>query len=223
VIIRAIGPSLSSVGFPGALADPILELRDSSGSLIRSNDNWRSNQEAEIIATGIPPSNDLESAIVATLPANNSAYTAIVRGANNGTGIGVVEAYDLDRTGDSKLANISTRGLVQTGDNVLIGGLIVVGQNSLRIIVRAIGPSLPLPGALGDPTLELHDGNGAIIASNENWRTDQEAEIIATGLPPSNDLESAIVRNLVPGNYTAIVRGVNSTTGIALVEAYSLN
>ena len=223
VIIRAIGPSLSSF-FPGALTDPILELRNSSGGLIASNDNWRTGgQEAEIIATTIPPSNDLESAIVATLPANSSAYTAIVRGVNNGTGIGVVEAYDLDRTVDSKLANISTRGLVQTGDNVMIGGLIVLGQGPLRVIVRAIGPSLPLPGALGDPTLELHDGHGALIASNDNWRTDQEAEIIATGIPPSNDLESAIVRNLAPGNYTAIVRGVNSTTGIAVVEAYGLN
>jgi hypothetical protein len=222
VIIRAIGPSLSSL-FTGVLADPILELRDSSGGLIRSNDNWRSDQEAEIIATTIPPSNDLESAIVATLPANNSAYTAIVRGVSNGTGIGVVEAYDLNQAVDSKLANISTRGLVQTGDNVMIGGLIVLGQNPLRVIVRAIGPSLPVPGALGDPTLELHDGNGALIASNDNWRSDQEAEIIATTIPPSNDLESAIVRNLAPGNYTAIVRGVNGTTGVALVEAYGLN
>jgi len=222
IIVRAIGPSLFSF-FPDALADPVLELRDSSGALIRSNDNWRSDQEAEIIATGIPPSNDLESAIVATLPANNSAYTAIMRGANNGTGIGLVEAYDLDRTVNSKLANISTRGFVQTGDNVLIGGLIVLGQNPLRVIVRAIGPSLPGPGALANPTLELHDGNGALIASNDNWRSDQEAEIIATGVPPSNDLESAIVRNLTPGNYTAIVRGVNGTTGIALVEVYALN
>ena len=222
IIVRAIGPSLSSL-FPGTLANPILELRNASGGLIASNDNWRSDQEAEIIATGIPPSNDLESAIVATLPANSSAYTAIVRGVNNGTGIGVVEAYDLDRTVDSKLANISTRGFVQTGDNVLIGGLIVVGQNPLRVIVRAIGPSLTLPGALGNPTLELRDGNGALIASNDDWRTDQEAEIIATGIPPTNDLESAIVRNLAPGNYTAIVRGVNNTTGIAVVEAYALN
>jgi hypothetical protein len=134
-----------------------------------------------------------------------------------------VEAYDLNRSVDSKLANISTRGLVQTGDNVLIGGLIVLGQNPLRVIVRAIGPSLPVPGALGDPTLELHDGNGALIASNDNWRSDQEAEIIATTIPPTNDLESAIVRTLSPAAYTAIVRGVNNTTGIAVVEAYGLN
>jgi plastocyanin len=222
VIVRAIGPSLSA-SFPGALADPILELRNSSGGLIVSNDNWRSDQEAEIVATGIPPSDDLESAIVATLPANNSAYTAIVRGANGGTGIGVVEAYDLNQAVDSKLANISTRGFVQTGENVIIGGLIVLGQNSLRVIVRALGPSLPVSGSLSDPMLELHDGNGALLAANDNWRSDQEAEIEATTIPPPNDLESAIVRNLPPGNYTAILSGANNTTGVAAVEAYGLN
>jgi hypothetical protein len=222
VIVRAIGPSLSGL-FAGTLADPMLELRDSFGTLIRANDNWRSDQESEIMATTIPPSDDLESAIVETLPANNSAYTAIVRGANNGTGIGVVEAYDLDQTVDSKLANISTRGLVQTGDNVLIGGLIVLGQNPLRVIVRGIGPSLPVSGALSDPTLELRNGNGGLIRANDNWRSDQEAEIMATTIPPSNDLESAIVENLAPGTYTAIVRGANNATGVAAVEAYGLN
>ncbi len=220
VIVRAIGPSLP---FSGSLADPTLELRDSSGTLIRSNDNWRSDQEAEIIGTTIPPGDDLESAIVAILPANNSAYTATVRGANNGTGIGVVEAYDLNRAVNSKLANISTRGLVQTGDNVLIGGLIVLGQTPVRVIVRAIGPSLPVTGALANPTLELRDGNGGLIDANDNWRSDHEAEIIATTIPPSNDQESAIVRNVAPGNYTAIVRGVNDSTGVGVVEAYNLN
>ena len=147
VIVRAIGPSLP---FAGTLANPTLELRDGSGTLIRSNDDWRiGGQEAEIIATTIPPSSDLESAIVATLPANNAGYTAIVRGVNDGTGIGVVEAYDLDRSVDSKLANISTRGLVATGDNVLIGGTIVLGQTSQKVIVRAIGPSLSVTGKTG--------------------------------------------------------------------------
>jgi hypothetical protein len=168
----------------------------------------------------------LESAIVATLPANNSAYTAIVRGGNNGTGIGLVEVYDLAPTLDSKPANISTRGLVQTGDNVLISGLIVLGQNSMRIIVRAIGPSLPISGQpLGDPTLSLYDGNGALIGFNDNWRSDQEDEIIATGIPPSNNLESAIVA-MLPANggfYTAIVRGNNGASGVALVEVYDLS
>ncbi len=194
-----------------------------SGGLIAVNDNWRSDQETEIVATTIPPSNDLESAIVATLPANNAAYTAIVRGVNNGTGIGLVEAYDLNRTVDSKLGNISTRGLVETDENVLIAGTIVVGQISQKVIVRGIGPSLGIAGRLDDPTLELRDTNGALIASNDNWRTDQEAEIIATTIPPSNDQESAIVRTLSPSNYTAIVRGVNGATGIALVETYGLN
>lgn len=222
VIVRAIGPSLSpSVANP--LADPFLELRDSAGNLIRSNDNWRSDQEQEIMATGIAPTNDLESAIVQTLTANSSAYTTIVRGVNDGTGVGLVEAYDLDPNANSKLANISTRGFVQTADDVLIGGIIVRGQNPIRIIVRAIGPSLTVPGALANPTLELHDNNGALLRSNDDWRTDQEAEIIATGIPPSNDLESAIVANPNPGSYTAIVRGVNNTTGVALVEAYDLN
>jgi hypothetical protein len=217
VIVRAIGPSLP---ISGALADPILELRDSSGGLVAVNDDWRSDHEAEIMATSIPPNNDKESAIVATLPANNSAYTAILRGVNNGTGIGVVEVYDLNRTVDSKLGNISTRGFVQTDDNVLIGGLIVLGQDAQKVIVRGIGPSLNISGQLADPTLELRDENGGLLRSNDNWRTDQEAEIIATTIPPSNDLESAIVKTLTPGNYTAIVRGVSGTSGIGVVEVY---
>jgi hypothetical protein len=224
IIVRAIGPSLSSF-FPGALVDPVLELHGPGAFATITNDNWRSDQQAEIIATGIPPSNDLESAIVATLPANNSAYTAIVRGVNNGTGIGLVEAYDLDRTVDSKLANISTRGFVNTGDNVMIGGIIIIGSTPVNVLLRAIGPSLTnagVPNALQDPTLELHDGNGGLLASNDNWRSDQEAEIIATTIPPTDDRESAILRSLSPGAYTAIVRGKNNSTGVALVEAYQL-
>ncbi len=224
VIVRAIGPSLP---LAGVLADPTLELRDGAGVLLRANDNWRiGGQEAEIIATTIPPANDLESAIVQTLPANSSGYTAIVRGANDGTGIGVVEAYDLDRTVDSKLANISTRGLVQTGDNVLIAGTIVLGNTAQRVLVRALGPSLPVPGPMGNPTLELRDSNGALLRENDDWRIGgQEAEIIATTIPPSNDLESALIQTL-PANgasYTAIVRGANNTTGVAVVEIYAIN
>jgi uncharacterized delta-60 repeat protein len=229
VIVRAIGPSLP---LGGVLSDPVLELRDATGALIASNDNWRSDQEAEIIATGIPPSNDLESAIVATLPAYGSAYTAIVRGVNNGTGIGVVEAYDLDRTVDSKLANISTRGFVQSGDNAMIGGFIVVTRPT-RVIIRAIGPSLTqfgVPGALANPQLELHNAT-SIIARNDDWQTtqiggiitsDQVAEIQNSQLAPTNPLESAIIATLAPGSYTAIMRGVNDTTGNALVEVYAL-
>jgi hypothetical protein len=227
VIVRGIGPSLTSQGVPDALRDPTLELHDGSGALIASNDNWKDTQQSEIEATGIAPSNDLESAIVATLPANNSAYTAILRGNNDTTGIGLVEAYDLDQLANSKLANISTRGFVDTGDNVLIGGLILGGGGggNAKIVVRAIGPSLANSGvsdALQDPILELHDGNGALIAVDDNWKDSQQADIQATGIPPTDDRESAIVALLAPGSYTAIVRGVNDTTGVALVEVYDL-
>lgn len=223
VIVRGMGPSLS---FNGALADPSLELHDGSGQLLESNDNWTdsSNKQA-ILDSTVPPSNNLESAIVQTLPANGAGYTAILRGVNNATGIGVVEVYDLDRTVDSKLANISTRGLVQTDDNVLIAGIIVVGQTSQKVIVRAIGPSLSVPGKMADPTLELRDGNGGLLEANDNWGDSPNKQaIIDSTVPPTNPLESAIVR-LLPGNnagYTAIVRGVNNTTGIAVIEVYQL-
>jgi subtilisin family serine protease len=221
VIIRAIGPSLPVAG---ALQDTVLELHDSSGALIDFNDNWvDAPNKQEIIDSTIPPANDFESAIVTTLPANNVAYTAIVRGVNETIGVGLIEIYDLDQTVDSKLANISTRGLVQTGDNVMIGGFIVLGQNAQRVIVRAIGPSLPVAAVLADPKLEIYDVNGTLLAQNDNWRSDQEAEIIATTVPPSNDLESAIVGPASPGNYTAVVGGVNDTTGVALVEVYALH
>jgi hypothetical protein len=219
VLLRAIGPSLA---LKGKLANPVLELHNSAGDVIATNDNWQTNSnKQEIIDTGIPPANPLESALLMTL--DPGAYTAIVRGVNNGTGIALVEAYDLDRTAGSKLANISTRGLVQTADNVMIGGFIVLGTEDENVIVRAIGPSLPVTGKLEDPILELHDADGAILASNDNWRDTQEQAIEATGIPPTDDAESAIVSTLAPGNYTAIVRGVGNTTGVALVEAYSLN
>ncbi len=225
VIVRGIGPSLS---FGGILANPTLELHDSSaGALLSTNDDWvTSPNKQAIIDSGIPPSNDLESAIVATLPAETTFYTAILRGVNDGTGIGVVQLYDLDGAANSKLANISTRGLVGTDDNVLIAGTIVLGQPVQKVIVRAIGPSLAVPGAMANPTLELRDGNGGVIRANDDWRTGgQETEINATGIPPTNDQESAIVADL-PANaatYTAIVSGSGNTTGIAVVEIYRLD
>lgn len=222
VIIRGIGTSLT---IAGKLEDPTLELHGPSG-LIEANDNWvDSPNKQAIIDSGVAPSDDLEPAIIAVLPANNSGYTAILRGANNGTGIGVIEVYDLDTGADSRLANISTRGLVQTGDNVLFAGTIVVGPGSRKVIVRAIAPSLTVPGKMADPKLELLDQNGTVLRDNDNWMDSADkAEIIATGIPPSDDAEAAIVVTL-PGNnaaYTAIVRGVNDTTGIALVEVYAL-
>ena len=222
MIIRGTGTSLT---IADKLENPTLELHGPSG-LIEANDNWvDSPNKQAIIDSGVAPSNDLEPAIIATLPANGPGYTAILRGVNNGTGIGVIEAYDLDLTADSTLANIATRGLVQTGDNVLIAGTIVVGPASRNVIVRAIAPSLSVPGKMEDPTLELRDQNGALLEENDNWvDSPNKAAIIASMLPPTNDKESAIVRTL-PGNnaaYTAIVRGVNNTTGIAVVEVYAL-
>ena len=217
VILRAIAPSLP---LAGVLPDPTLELRDGSGALIASNDNWMdAPNKQEIIDTTIAPGNDLESAILMTL--DPGLYTAVMRGANNTTGIGLVEVYDLDSAANSELSNISTRGLVQTGRNVMIGGFILSGA-SAEVLVRAIGPSLPLVGKLADPTLELFDGNGVLLASNDDWRDTQEAEITATMIPPSNDAESAILKTLAPSLYTAIVRGANGTTGVALVEVYNL-
>lgn len=224
VIIRGIGPSLGgTVG--GVLADPILELHAGDGTIISTNNNWKSDQQSAIEATGLAPTDDLESAIVATLPGNGASYTAILKGNGGTTGIGLVEAYDLDTTADAKLANISTRGFVDSGDNVLIGGFIA-GEGVSDVIVRAIGPSLTdfgIVGALPNPTLELHNLFGDIIASDDDWKDSQQTEIAATGLQPTKDLESAILATLSPGAYTAIVRGVNDTMGVGLVEVYDLN
>jgi uncharacterized Zn-binding protein involved in type VI secretion len=225
VIVRAIGPSLAQHGITNPLQNPTLELHDHSGAVIASNDNWmNAPNKQEIINSGLAPSNNLESAILTSLSPGN--YTAIVHGVNNGTGIALVEGYDLNPVAGSKLGNLSTRALVQTGNNVMIGGFIITGSGQKRVIVRAIGPSLAQHGIanpLQDPTLELHNGNGAIIAFNDNWRDTQETQIQATGLAPTDDRESAIVRSLTPGNYTAIVRGKNNTIGVALVEVYGLN
>jgi hypothetical protein len=222
VVVRALGPSLPVTG---ALANPTLELY-SGTTLLATNDNWVDSPDKQSIQdSGLAPKDNLESAIIGTLPANNSTYTAIVRGANNTTGVGLVEAYDIDRSVDSRLANISTRGVVQTSDNVMIAGFIVVGGSNQNVIIRAIGPSLNIPGQLNDPVLELRDKNGDLIGSNDNWRVSgQKAEIEQTGVPPSDDRESAIYATLPAGDaaYTAIVRSANGTSGIALVEVYAL-
>jgi hypothetical protein len=220
VIVRALGPSLAAQNVPGALADPVLELHDSTGAMIATNDNWKDSQQAEIEATTIPPSDDHESAIVRRLTPGN--YTAIVRGKNNGTGVGLVEAYGLD--GTAKAVNISTRGFVQTDDNVMIGGFIILNTGvPANILVRAIGPSLGgVANAMSDPTLELHDQNGVLVSSNDDWQDTQKSEIEGTTIPPTDKRESAILASLGAGNYTAIVRGKNNSTGVALVEAYNI-
>jgi hypothetical protein len=246
VIIRAIGPELGlpPYNIANALANPTLELHDGTGAVIATNDNWQttiiggiigSSQVSDIQNSGLAPTVASESAIIADLQPGN--YTAIVRGVNNTTGVGLVEVYDLNPGAGSTLGNISTRSFVQTGDNVMIGGFIVQGTGSKRVIIRAIGPELRLPpyniaNALANPTLELHDAAGTLIGSNDNWQTtiiggvitgNQVSDIRNSGLAPTVASESAIIGNLQPGNYTAIVRGVNNTTGVALVEVYDLN
>lgn len=223
VIVRAIGPSLP---VSGALSDPVLELHDGKGAQIGFNDNWKDSQQTEIQNSGVAPSDDRESAIVQTLAPGN--YTAIVRGKDDATGVGLVEAYDLSTAASSKIVNISTRGFIETQDKVLIGGFIIGNAKaSTRVIVRAIGPSLAgagVPNALQDPTLELHDQNGATFASNDNWQDDPgAAEIQREQLAPTDSHESATIQTLNAGNYTAIVRGVNNTAGVGLVEVYNIN
>ena len=245
VILRAIGPELAAPPFniPNALANPRLELHNGTGALIASNDNWQTTVIGGIITgsqvnaiqnSGHAPTQPSESAIIATLQPGN--YTAIVRGVNNTIGVALVEVYDISPNATSILGNISTRGFVQIGNNVMIGGFIVQGTGQKTVIVRAIGPELSappfnIPNALANPTLELHNGNGALIARNDNWQTtiiggiitaSQVSAIQNSGHAPTEPSESAIIATLSPGNYTAIVRGVNNTTGVALVEMYDL-
>jgi hypothetical protein len=205
----------------------MLELHDSSGAVIASNDDWQNgSQVSQVTSSGLAPANPYESALIATLAPGS--YTAIVRGYNNITGIGLVEVYELDSVA-TRLSNISTRGLVGIGDNVLIGGLIINGTVPKNLMLRAIGPSMGAPpvslaGTLADPMLELHDSSGNIVASNDDWGSSPQAgAIAATPYRPSDARESAIMATLSPGTYTAIVRGANNSTGIALVEAYDLD
>jgi CSLREA domain-containing protein len=226
VIIRALGPTLTDLGLPGALSDPTLELFQGN-SPVGVNDDWKNgSQQLEITNSGFAPNKDAESAIIVTLTPNQN-YTAIVRGKNGETGIGVVEAFDLDQAALSKLANISTRGFVDVDDKVMIAGLIVIPANggNLKVLVRALGPTLGdfgVPGSLADPTLDLVSSNGTVIRSNNNWKASQQAEIQAAGLAPSHDEEAALIESLPPAAYTAIVRGNNSTTGVGLVEVYNI-
>ena len=242
VIIRAIGPGLSRYGVPNPLADPTLQLHNATGALIASNDNWQhtimggiitADQVDDIRNSGYAPGDGSESAIIAELPPGN--YTTVLRGVNSTTGVALAEVYDLRPETSSTLRNISTRSFVQTGDNVMIGGFVVTGGNPKRVIVRAIGSELAqygVPNPLRNPRLELHDRTGALIASNDNWRNtiiggiiqfNQGGDIRDSGYAPGDGLESAIIAELPAGSYTAIVRGVNNSIGVALVEVYDLD
>jgi hypothetical protein len=223
VVVRGLGPSLTNAGVQGALSDPMLDLYDASGNVLASNNDWQQSQAQALRDANLAPPNNLESAILSTLAPG--AYTAILRGNGNATGIGLVEVYDLQIGASSKLANLSTRGLVGSGQNVMIGGTIVTGSDAARVVFRAIGPSLlgaGITNALNDPQLDLFDANGGRIASNNNWKDSQQSAIAGTGLAPASDTESAIIADLPPGSYTVIVSGVNGASGIAVVEAYHL-
>jgi len=224
VLVRAIGPSMAGLGVPDALANPLLELHGPGDFTTMSNDNWRDTQEAAIQATGIPPTNNLESAIDATLAPG--AYTAVVRGNGDTSGVALVEIYDLDQVSDSKMANLSTRAFVSTGDNIVIAGFMLGSNNGDdRIVVRGLGPSLAsagVPNALADPTLELRDANGALLVTNNNWQDNQAqaAALTAAGLALASPLESGIAATLPPGPYTALLSGASNTTGVGVIEVY---
>jgi acid phosphatase len=228
VVVRGIGPSIKVNGapFPNTLPDPMIELHKSDGSVLMANDDWKTTQRSEIEASGLAPTDDRESAISISLDPGN--YTVVLSGKNGASGIGLVEAYDVEQGSPARLLNISTRGQVQTGDNVMIGGVILGGSDYARVIFRGLGPSIavngvPVPGTLADPTLELHDGNGAPLVFNDNWKDTQRSEIEQSGLAPTDDREAAIIGSFAPGQYTVILRGKNDTTGLGLVEAYKLN
>ncbi|CAN5580123.1 hypothetical protein BH20VER1_BH20VER1_02500 [soil metagenome] len=223
MILRAVGPSLGAKGVAGAMSDTVLELYDSAGAMIAQNDDWQSGGQASaIVATGVAPSHPFESALIATLAPGS--YTAIVRGWNNAQGVAMVEGYALDTT-STRLVNLSTRGRIGLGDEVLIGGIIVNGSAAKPVIVRAIGPSFAgsVNGTINNTMLEVFDSAGRLVASNDDWGSGaQRDQIIATTVPPSHPLESAVVVTLAPGSYTAIVRGVNGSTGVGLVEVFDL-
>jgi hypothetical protein len=227
VAVRGAGPSLAQFGIPDVLADPTLELRDSSGALVRQNDNWQDDppQAAQLTALGLAPQHPNESGLVASL--SPSGYTAILAGKNGGTGVGLLEIYDTNPGANSHLANISTRGFVRTGSNVMIGGFILGGGTNTRVAVRGTGPSLAqfgLSPLLADPTLELRDSNGALLVLNDNWQDDpaSASRLTALGLAPANAVESAIHVALPSGAFTAILAGKNGGTGIGLVEIYNV-
>lgn len=222
-ILRGLGPSLGAVGIPDPLADPVLNLLDARGNRVGRNDNWMDNRDAqEIEDSGLAPTNALEPAIIEEL--KPGVYTSVVQGKAHGEGVSLADMYDLE--GDLQLSAVGTRGFVGTADHVLISGIIISGSSPLPLLVRALGPSLTdagLHGALADPTLELFNSNGQVILSNDNWKDTQQSEVEATGLAPTDDLESAAVVKLSPGAYTAVVAGVGGGTGLGFLQWYSIN
>ncbi len=222
VAIRALGPSLAGAGVPKVLRNPALDLYDESGTLLAHNGDWTT-LPAGTVPVDLQPSDPAEAVIIANLPPGS--YTVVLSSQDGSIGVALCELYDLSPA-NSTVLNISTRGQVGLDDNAMIGGFILGGSAPTRVLVRGIGPSLAsagVSGVLSDPVVELHDSTGALISRNDNWRDDQEQQIIDTTIPPPDDRESAIVETLPPGAYTAIVRGVNNATGVALIEVYALD
>jgi hypothetical protein len=226
VLIRGLGPTLAGSGILNFLADPTLSLFDHTGTLINANDNWQTAANSDQIPVGLRPTDPRESAILTTL--QPGAYTAFLQGKGATTGIGLAEIYDVDPSANARATNLSGRGFVGIGNDVLIGGIIIGGSptgSMQRVLIRALGPSLAsfrIASPLANPTLSLHDANGTVIANNDNWQDSQPADIAATGIAPPNTKESAILALLAPGNYTAIVKGKNGTTGVGLIDFFSL-
>ncbi|MGZ5553611.1 MAG: heme-binding protein, partial [Chthoniobacterales bacterium] len=224
VVVRGLGPSLAAAGIASPLADPALQLHDSLGNSFAQNLNWKDTQQSELLATGLAPQNDLEAATMQTLAP--AAYTATMTGENGGTGVGLLEVYEADQSLGNRVANLSGRGFVGTGDEVMIGGFIVRGNGmSADLLVRALGPSLSANGItqpLADPRIEIRDSNGALIAANNDWRDTQASEIQSRSLAPPNELEAAAIISAGPGAYTAILQGNGGVTGVALLEIYRL-
>jgi hypothetical protein len=227
VAVRGIGPSLSALGVPDALGDPTLELRGSDGTVILANDNWQDDpsQASQLTALGLELQNASESGLVSTV--QPGSYTAVLAGKNQTTGVGLMEIYDTNQAASSQLGNISTRGLVQTGTNVMIGGFILGGNGNSNVAIRGLGPSLGQSGItdfLADPTLELRDSNGAVLVASDNWQDDSNAaaQLTAHSLGLPNSLEAGIFTSLSPGAFTAILAGKNGGAGIGLVEIYNV-
>ena len=225
VVVRAIGPSLAAAGVSSALLNPSLQLLNSTGQILATNDDWMDERQAEeIIATNLAPNDSRESAIVASLAPG--AYTAIVTGTEGMQNIALVEVYDLDSANTPQLLNISTRGPVDSGDGVMIAGTIIGGDQPQTLLFRALGPSFDhgqIPDPLPDPVLQLIDSQGTAISVNDNWQDSQAGEIGATGLAPGNALESALLITLPAGSYTALMSELNDDSGTGLLEIYHLS
>jgi hypothetical protein len=224
VMIRGIGPSLQAARVANPLSDPVLELKSSNTALLARNDNWKDLQQSEIEQSNLAPNDPLEASIIATL--DPGSYTAVLTGNKGESGVGLIEIYDLDQAPNSSLANMSTRGLVGPDQGAMIGGVILGdGENSGRMLVRALGPSLASFGIttpLPDPVLELHDANVNMLQTYHKWTYTQKSEFHATGLAPADEREAALLVDLSPGMYTAVVVAKNGSNGVGLLEIYHL-